>query len=491
MHPGAHNGQDSGSLTSSGYREGRGDQLPRNPEHKPSQAPSEAGEPQSPFMRFRRVVWGDLHDEDCRRFAVLSLAFLCIVGTYWLARTQKDALFMKITGKVYIPYAKIVSFLLMGPLVLLYSKMADTLERATIFYVVCGVYGIYFLCVAWALRSPVMGLANHTPSPSRLLGWIIYVGIESFGSLMVTMFWSFTNSITDSQQARAGYGLLVWVAQIGSIGGPTLARVYAETWGLPALMALAGITTLLIPVTIRIYVTYFPVQRENRMLLHQTGVVEGLRLVWNHRYLMGILAIATCFEIIGTILDYQMKFQLDGLYSDPTHIAEFMGSFGQWTNLLTLCFSFLGTSFFLRRFGLTACLVAFPASVLLVIMFVWAAPTVTVLFYALVVIRGLSYALNNPCKEILYIPTTDDVKYKAKGWIDMFGARAAKSIGSVINTNLSSTAALQAWTGPIGVVVVAVWIMAALHTGLRHKELVDAQSNNGTTVQPHSFGPPV
>lgn len=378
---------------------------------------------------------------------------------------------MKITGKVFIPYAKILSFIVMGPLVLLYAKLADILERAAMFTVVCGSYSIFFFAVAYALNSPTAGLENHNTSPSRLLGWVIYTGIESFGSLAVTLFWSFTNSICDSQQARAGYGLLVWVAQIGSIGGPTLARMYADSWGMPALMALAGVTVLVIPVVVQIYIKQFPPVRESRLVVHQTGVVEGLRLIYHHHYLMGILAIATCFEIVGTLLDYQMKFQLDTMYTDSAQIAVFMGSFGQWTNLLTLVFSFVGTSFFLHQFGLTTCLVAFPACVFFIVMVVWASPTVHVLFYALVIIRGLSYALNNPCKEMLYIPTSDDVKYKAKGWIDMFGARAAKSMGSVINTHLATTEALQASTGPLGAVVVGVWIVAAFHTGKRYEEL--------------------
>lgn len=46
--------------------------------------------------------------------------------------------------------------------------------------------------------------------------------------------------------------------------------------------------------------------------------------------------------------------------------------------------------------------------------------------------QGLTYALNEPCKEILYLPTSDAVKFKAKGWIDVFGSRCLKGIGSFV-----------------------------------------------------------
>ena len=50
--------------------------------------------------------------------------------------------------------------------------------------------------------------------------------------------------------------------------------------------------------------------------------------------------------------------------------------------------------------------VCFPISLAFVVFYVWTNPSIYVLFYSMVIIKGLSYALNNPCKEILYIPTT-------------------------------------------------------------------------------------
>ena len=96
------------------------------------------------------------------------------------------------------------------------------------------------------------------------------------------------------------------------------------------------------------------------------------------------------------------------------------------TNGITLVFSFAGTGFIINRYGLTTCLTLFPVTVGLVIVMAMQSSinSINVLFYAMVVIKGLSYALNVPCKEMLYIPTSQDVKYKAKSWIDMFGGRS-------------------------------------------------------------------
>jgi ATP/ADP translocase len=85
-----------------------------------------------------------------------------------------------------------------------------------------------------------------------------------------------------------------------------------------------------------------------------------------------------------------------------------------------------------------------------------------VFFGAMVLIKGLNYALNNPSKEVLYIPTSKDVKYKTKGWIDAFGARLLKTCGAGVNNALSgSLCALLSVGTFLSLGIVGAWIFAA------------------------------
>ena len=43
----------------------------------------------------------------------------------------------------------------------------------------------------------------------------------------------------------------------------------------------------------------------------------------------------------------------------------------------------------------------------------------------------LTYSVHDPSEEVLYMPTSDAVKFKAKFWIDVVGQRITKAIGSV------------------------------------------------------------
>lgn len=60
-----------------------------------------------------------------------------------------------------------------------------------------------------------------------------------------------------------------------------------------------------------------------------------------------------------------------------------------------------------------------------------------VLFVLLSILKATTFSLNEPVKELLYMPTSEAIKFKAKAWIDVFGARCAKALGSYI-TNLGN-----------------------------------------------------
>lgn len=426
------------------------------------------------FSRLRQALWGDLSGEEFKKFGMLSLTFLFIIGAYWLMRPLKDALFMKIVGKLYIPYAKMASLFVLVPLIMFYSKLVDLVEKHKLFYVICSIYGILFLGIAYCLTDPTMGLANTTPDKSRMLGWVIYLGIESFGSLVVALFWSFVASSTETESAKRGYPLIIAGAQIGSITGPTLAT-QASRIGLPQLAGIIALAILIVPFLIKKFISTYPAAPavvEPGKEKKATGMIEGLRLLLSKPYLLGILGIATLYEVIGTVLDYQMKFIADETYTSAETVAEFLGLFGQSANFLALVFALVGTSFFIRRFGLTFCLVMFPTAVAAVVLYVWWNPSLWVLFGAMVTIKGLSYALNNPCKEIMYIPTSKDVKFKSKSWIDAFGGRSAKATGSGINALFTNMLDLMFFGSLISLGIVGVWILVALYVGKTNANLV-------------------
>mmetsp|Transcript_23330 Transcript_23330/g.73126 ORF Transcript_23330/g.73126 Transcript_23330/m.73126 type:complete len:294 (-) Transcript_23330:420-1301(-) len=286
------------------------------------------------------------------------------------------------------------------------------------------------------LSHPTMGMANAEPHPTRVLGWISYFAIESFGSIQVSLFWQFTNANVDLKTAKSAYGLIVAGAQIGSILGPTVAT-NADAIGMPTLYLCGAACVCAMVGMVNLYVRRFgpSAEAEPKAKKDKAGALEGPKLMVKHPYVRGIFAISCLFMVEVTILDYMMKVLAHDEFmqrhpDDPQAASKaftaFMGSFGQMTNLISFAFSLTGTSFVIRHFGLNRTLLAFPSLCCAAIAMVWTAPQLYVVFVAMMLLKAFSYALNNPCKEILYQPTSSAVKFKCKSWIDTFGARGSK-----------------------------------------------------------------
>lgn len=88
-----------------------------------------------------------------------------------------------------------------------------------LFYILGACYTLLFLFISLILRSAPLGLANWGARPERVVGWLSFVAIESYGSLAVALFWAFTNATVDLEAAKASYGLVLAGAQIGAIIG--------------------------------------------------------------------------------------------------------------------------------------------------------------------------------------------------------------------------------------------------------------------------------
>lgn len=432
--------------------------------------------------RIKRAIWGDLHGDDIKKFGLLSVVLMLILGVYWMMRPLKDGIFFKMVGKQYQPLAKLLTLALMIPLILFYSKLVDLLEKQKVFYLIAGIYTILFLAFAYFLSHPTIGVANAVPEKGRLLGWAIYLSIESFGSFMVPLFWSFVISSTDTETAKKGYPLIIMAAQIGTITGPTLTS-YAPYFGIPLLAIMIAGGIFLVPLIVKYFITLYPQAAEKKSDVSsqkKTGMFEGLKLLASKPYLLGVLAIATLYEVVGTLVDYQMKYLADEVYTTSEQMTQFLSRFGQVTNIMAFAFAIVGTSFFMRRYGMTFCLVMYPLLTAVAVFNTWAFPSLWVVFGAMVAIKGLSYALNNPVKEMMYLPTSKDVKFKAKGWIDGFGGRSAKGTGSVFNWIFSDSTQMLIFWGPLMAFgIIGVWLVAALYVGKKNKELV----SSGTIIE--------
>ncbi len=398
------------------------------------------------LKRLAMALWGKFESkEELKKFGFLASIFGLIIGTYWTLRPMKDSIFHAIVHIDYLPYAKILSLFVTVPLVIIYSKLIDKYPRHKVFYLLISMYATVAILFFLAFSNPVMGLANTSQSPMRILGWMWYVYVESFGSLIVALFWAFTTDTTAPEAARRGFPLIALFGQMGNIFGPFFlnTRMLGLSNSAPIVAICSGLmfsTGILfwafMRATPKSQLAGFEVKdAEVDKKKEEPGFFEGLKLLFSKGYLLGIFLIISIYEIIITIIDYHFKSTVMATFPSEAASSAYLSQYGWTTGIVaTLCVLF-GINSIQRILGMRASLLLLPILVTTAVVVIKLNPTgLTIAFWVMVFAKAVNYALNQPTLKQLYIPTSKDTKYKAQAWIEMFGSRGSKGAGSVINT---------------------------------------------------------
>jgi len=446
------------------------------------------------LKRIASTLWGKFESRDeLKKFGFLAFIFSIIIGTYWALRPIKDSVFGSMVGlRGYQPFAKILSLILIVPLIIFYNKLIDRYSRHKLFYILCSAYGFIAVLFMLAFLHPTIGLANTVQSPYRIIGWLWYFYVESFGSLIVALFWAFTADITKPDAAKRGFPLIALLGQVGNIIGPKITQT--KYWGLKTsapIVGILGIFMLSLTLFLWIFMRVIPKKElegfeaaeekstpENKKEKGEAGFLDGLKHLLSHKYLMGIAAIIIFFEVIVTMLDYNFKSLAQDAFMKGGVVFEgglqsYLGEYGFWTGIVaTLCVLF-GINNIQRKLGMKVSLVLMPIIVAIAVATLRFNPILSVAFWIMVFSKAVNYALNQPTLKQAYIPTTKESKYKAQSWIEMFGGRSSKAVGSGINVvGRASWPFYVLLSSVVSVGLIGVWIFVAIFVGKTYSKAV-------------------
>jgi AAA family ATP:ADP antiporter len=457
------------------------------------------------FTRCINIFFPDLKPEETRKFGLLAIAGFFVIGAYWLLRLLKNTIFYKIAfpvelgwpagqGALYQPTAKFWSPFVVLVVVLIYSKLVDLFKKHQLFYIICSFYGILFAGIAAVVGiKELYGPQALGKDLLALTGWINYFSVETFGSLVVALFWSFSNSISTTDAAKRGFPFIVAFMQIGAIGGSALCLFTEQVGALwPFLLATSAFMFFIVGMIYYFMLTTPADELVGNKAATATekkkegffeGFFSGLTLLATRPYLLGVLIISTFYEVCMQIVDYQLHVQASNTpdYASAVAFNRFEGILGVSANALSFLIALLGTSYIIKRFGVRISLaiypIAFTGVIACLLMYFYTAPTPTQLlwatFAAFMIVKALSYAINNPLKEMMYIPTSKDAKFKSKGWIDMFGSRFAKAGGGQINNLFKhNLGELMVYGTFFSFGLIGIWLAAAFYVGRKNQQLI-------------------
>jgi ATP/ADP translocase len=221
----------------------------------------------------------------------------------------------------------------------------------------------------------------------------------------------------------------------------------------------------------------------------------GLRMIFRYEYLKLVLAASVLYEIALTCMHYELNLIgldrfgvgisiVDEQHSDNsltknasdegiTYI-QFMGWYGQTVNILSLFLSFYAFPRLIKNYGLSTTIRIFPTVLLLatIFAFVLFPRNLYFLFISLSICKALTYSVHDPSEEVLYMPTSDVAKFKAKFWIDVVGQRIAKAVGSAINNYAGSVEGIVKYGSLPSIVTALILWLACYQVGMLFDGLI-------------------
>jgi AAA family ATP:ADP antiporter len=359
------------------------------------------------------------------------------------------------------------------------------------------------------LAHPVYGIANTHISPNRWVGWAFYFFMESFDAFFSTTFWAFADSINNPKDAKYYYGFIVAGSKIGGIisAGSLYVILHFVTTESQFIILPRALVTGSLFLFAAAFTIYMLIKKVSQDYMHGYEIVyqherqkkrtrktvteflkspiEGLILIIKNPYVLGIFSLVLFYEAIIVIFDYWVALSADAATKDVGEMTAFYASYYFLFNLIGLGISIFGTTPLLRIMGPRISLFVFPLLCISMLLLSFFYPTTIVFFWVLIGLRAFNYALNHPTREILYIPTTKDIKYKAKTWTDAFGTRIAKSFGSAVNVSLKGATPAFALLSSISLSLsfTALWIIIVYFLGKTLQTALNQQKVIGEEEQ--------
>jgi AAA family ATP:ADP antiporter len=414
--------------------------------------------------------------------------FFLVITSFWILKPIKKSLFIGFydqTGFTLFTWhmsgpqaellAKVLNMVVAFAAVTIFTWLARSFRRQQLSYIFTA-----FFLACYVLYTLAMS------SPGTLTVWSFYLFGDLFSTLMVATFFAFLNDSVSPDAAKRLYGLVGLGGVVGGVFGTTTVRVLiAEISVVGWLWICFGLGLLVIVVASgagRLVDRNNPPRPEPESkpaASHPRGqgnpALEGARLVGRSPYLLSIVAIVGLYEIVSTVMDFQFTSTIAHFLDGPAIAKQFATVFAI-TNIVSMLVQLFLTSFVMSRLGIGVALLVLPVAALAGSTAFMALPILLIGSALNTLDNGFSYSINQCAKEALYVPTTQDEKYKAKAFIDMFIQRFAKALAVVVSLGITTVFTdfySLRWLSLFTIGIVGLWIYAAWYAGRRFNQISD------------------
>jgi AAA family ATP:ADP antiporter len=421
-------------------------------------------------------LFGDVRPGEGVTAILMFLNIHVLLISFYILKTVREPLILVSGGAELKAYAAAFQALVLIAYVPLYGWFASRLPRQRLLTVVVV---FFVVCIQVFILALLADL--------KFVGFVFFVWLGIFSVSLIAQFWSYANDIYTESEGKRLFAVIAIGATSGApIGAATAGWLYGS--GVASYIMLEIAAGLLLA-----HLAFYFV------IAHRTTVVkeavkesepmsgkDGFSLVFRSRYMLLIAALLVALNIVNTTGEYILGRSIlehaNALAAVTTsfdieaYIGSFYGSFFFWVNIATFLIQAFLVSRIVKHLGMAGALFILPIIALGAYSLVALGASFAVIRIAKMAENSTDYSLMNTTKQMLWLPTSRDEKYKAKQAIDTFFVRAGDVIAAAIVFGGTTWLALGVnGFGIANMLFVLVWLgLAALL--LRENRAVAANS---------------
>lgn len=371
---------------------------------------------------------------------LLATALFLLLMAYYIIKPVREALILQHpAGAEYKSWLGAAIAVLLLVVVPAYSKLADSLPRNRL---VSGVTIFFASHLVLFYAAASSGLRENL-----WLSLVFFVWVGIFNMMTVAQIWAFANDVYDPERGKRLFAIVGLGASVGSIAGGAVKTALSSVFDIFQMLLVSAVA--LVGVAL---ITQMVHRRETAAATaraldrsRQPGAVPeapethdrtgAFAMVLRHRYLLLIAAFSLVFNFVNTNGEYMFgklikaaaQVEIEGGRLPPADLRDFIdgryNAYFFWVNTLSFVLQLLVVSRLVKRAGFGPAFFILPVISLIDGAAVAIAPVLAVLFIGKIAENSTDYSLNNTLRNMLWLPTTREMKYKAKQAVDTFFVR--------------------------------------------------------------------
>jgi AAA family ATP:ADP antiporter len=391
-----------------------------------------SGEPEGqepgPIDRALRV-FGDVRAGEGATVLLMCLNVFLLVMAYYILKTVREPLILMAGGAELKSYAAAAQALTLIAYVPLYGWVAQRLPRQRFLAAVV----LFFVgCIQLFFLGSRVGVPH--------LGFVFFVWVGIFSLTTIAQFWSYANEIYSRPEGDRLFPLIAIGSTAGALLGAETAELLGDTGMSLFLMMEIAAAILLVHLGLYRVVAGRMAATAGRPAQEPIKAGNGIALVLKSPYLRFVALFFVLLNIVNSLGEFILakavvahadaQLALNSGFDKEGYILTFAARYLFWTNFAAFLLQAFVVSRVVKRFGMRGAVLALPIVALGAYGFAAAGAALMVLRSVKIAENSTDYSVMNTAKQMIWLPTSREEKYKAKQAIDTFFVRAGDMIAA-------------------------------------------------------------